>query len=603
MGRTFLARFKISQAIRMFGVPTPAAFIVASPSWRVRLALASFLYVLSTAKLSAQSVSTAHDLPLGRNTAVDSILRNNPVDVSPDAPHTDVLPSLNARGRGDDFAQADDETRIYVNHLAVTGLPEGLASRASSLLKRFEDRFLTMSDLRGAAAIITEMLHESGESISFAYVPRQDVVDDVVSLAIMRGRLESVRLTVNDSLLRNTTLQSFLDRGLADDGDVNFMREQLARIADLPGVGSVSPTLEPGRQVGGASLAVSATPESRIENTVFFNNSGPQSVGRNQLGYQMTLNSPLGVGDRLQAIGFVSPDFLQTNRDSVGGYRTVGRISYDAPVGHRGARLGAAVQRVAYKVGGRNRDIDGNVMAYSLYFSHPIMRGVSSSADFQLNADIFRRTDANPFLSTGRNLNTLTAQFSGRRLSRLFGQPNIVRYEFTLTGGRLNTDDNFVRSRIGRDFIKSTQRIQYLQRVVPTVMVGVSANAQQTSRNLDGQEQMSLGGPGAVRAYDNTIPGADQGYAMSAHVQWAPSVLRGGYLQVFYDHAHASFIKSPRFAHADNDVQLSGYGLAVGYALPSRFSVAVNHARRIGQPAQLRLQPKAMTWVSMAMQF
>ncbi|WP_141712907.1 ShlB/FhaC/HecB family hemolysin secretion/activation protein [Burkholderia ubonensis] len=570
-------------------------FVMFAPSFRS--------VTLGALSCAALQPFVAHANPLrapagdahGQLPSTGSILRNHPLPSLQGNPHHADVPLIE-RQPSDDTPEANDATRLHVARIVVDGVPERVREAVNAVVAPYRERAMTFAQLRDVAIDVTRVLLDHGESLSYAYLPEQDIVDDVVHIAVMQGKLESATLRQNRSLVRDSVIERYLDAGLDRDGDVRRMQDQLGRLGDLPGVGTISPELAPGRLPGGTAMTIDAEAGERLTGAFVADNAGQRTTGRNRIGAQLGINSPLGLGDRLQGIAFFSPDFLQRGHDSDGGNTIVGRLSYDVPVGWRGMRLGAALTRVDYTVGGeqyRDSGTGGHATLFSVYGTIPLLRTPRYTLDVETTAEFKRLSDRTLDVDNPRSARALTVQLSGSRYGAWSVNQNIVSYRASITGGSLANEDDWNGAATRGDYFKTTQQIDYHQRLSGRTRLHLSFNAQQTTRNLDGSEKMSLGGPYAVRAYDNDMFSADSGYIASATVHAGVPAVPGLGVSIFYDHAHATVQK---FSRRRLTLTLAGAGAGIEYAIGKHATVSLSYAMRTtGGPGN---PPKAMTWVS-----
>lgn len=461
---------------------------------------------------------------------------------------------------------------------------------------------MTLTDVRNVAILVTNVLLDNGESISYAYVPQQQIVDGVVRLNILRGHVEAIQLRRNGSLVSDRAVQRYLAPGLSPEGDLQTAQDQLTRLSELPGMGDITPMLSPGQTSGGTVLTVDTAAGERLNGAFVVDNAGSRVSGRNRIGAQVNVNSPLGLGDRFQAVLYGAPDFLQFNHDSDGGKTLISRVSYDIPVGTQGARAGMAVSRVNYTLGGLYSDLgDGNATVYSLYGSIPLVRAQSDNVDLGANIDYKRLTDTLFDEPNPRSASVISTQLSGSRQSRLAGLPYILQYQFGVTGGDLHNEDAWNGAQTRGTYVKATQYAKYTQVLYRGLYADLSIQAQQSSRNLDGSEKMTLGGPSAVRAYSNDTVSADGGHLASVQLNAVVPYVAGLTAQVFYDRARATVQKF--VSRGANAVTMGGYGFGLNYSLAKRVELNLTHARRMGNHPLLGAQHRAMTWFSTVVRF
>ncbi|MCO5397284.1 ShlB/FhaC/HecB family hemolysin secretion/activation protein [Ralstonia soli] len=556
--------------------------------------------VLSCAPAGAQGVPSQS---VGTPSS-GSLLQSNPILNAPIDRHVGDAPAIESAQPPATASAAADADRMHVARIEVDNVPERLKPRIDALVAPYRDREMSLTDVRDVAVQITGVLLDNGESISYAYVPQEqpDLADGVVHLRVLRGHVEAMRIKANRSLVRDRVLQRYLARGVSQTGDVQTAQDQLTRLSELPGVGTLTPVLSPGQTAGGTVLSVEADAGPRVEGAFVLDNAGSRVSGRNRVGAQINVNSPLGLGDRLQAVLYGAPDFLQFNHDSDGGRTLIGRVSYDRPVGVQGARAGVALSRVDYTLGGLYRDLgEGDATVFSLYGSYPLVRGRSSNLDVSANLDAKRMSDSLFDLPNQRSAHVLNLQLSGDRQGQLAGQPNVLQYQIGTSAGRLRNTDDWNGAQTRGAYYKMTTFAKLSQGLQRGTYLDLSINTQQASRNLDGSEKMVLGGPGAVRAYSNDTASADSGYVTSATLNVAVPVVKGLTVQAFYDRAQAAVQKFVR--NGANRVTLDGYGAGVSYTAGKRATLNLSHAIRGKNDPLLGDQPRAMTWASAVIRF
>lgn len=559
---------------------------------------------MGTQKAGAQGLPPAQGLP-----SSGSILQSNPIISAPTDPRTEgAAPKIDGTRPAATSGGADtaDEERVHVARIVVDGAPPELETAIKAIVVPYQDRQMSLNDLRAVAVQVTQVLLDNGESLSYAYVPQQDIVDDVVRLAILRGHVESITLGHNNSLVRDSVVNRFLKRGLTQSGELKVAQGQLDILSDLPGIGGITPVLAAGDTPGGTKLTVNVDPTRRFEGAMVFDNAGSTSTGRNRVGAQATVNSPLGIGDRLQVVAYGAPDFLQGNHDSDGGFTVIGRASYDLPVNARGARAGFSFTRVNYNYGGGLRYGDGTPIGvglatvYSLYGSSPLLRTESSTLDINANLDYKRMSDWLVDLTNNRSAPVLGLQLNGTKRGSVFGLPNAIQYSAGASFGHLSRDAVLGDPLTEGNFVKTTQSARLTQGLVRGVYLDVTFDAQQSSRNLDGSEKMVLGGPGAVRAYSNDAASADSGYVATTTLNVAVPKVNGVTLQAFYDRAQGA---TSKFGGSKQNINISGAGVGVNVDVGKHVSANLSYAMRIGNDRALGSQHKSMVWASSVVRF
>ncbi|QHM70414.1 ShlB/FhaC/HecB family hemolysin secretion/activation protein [Mixta intestinalis] len=532
------------------------------------------------------------------------LLQNNPLLKAPSPPQTkstgDPLATLTKKRHSD---VGTDGPKIKVRQLKVIDAPGPAQKDIKKFIDKFANTEMSLADLKNVAIKITSILQFHGEYLSYAYIPRQKIINDTVTIAILNGYIEAVDLADNASLVHNFVLNRFIARlNGPEKGSLAEVNETLLLIGDLPGISALSPTLMPGNNPGGSRLTLDLQAAKRFESYLLFDNMGSVTSGRNRAGIQLTINSPAGLGDRLQALAFIAPDRLQINNKSKHGKTAIARVSYDLPVNTRGGRAGVALSRVSYRLGGPLLSGlgDGFADVLSFYGSQPIIRSDKSNLTLGLSADIKRMDDTFWDEKNARRAAVIGMQLTGSRQSELFGRPNVLQYDLSYGAGRLNNDDAWNGLHTRGTFFKSGQQIKFIQNVLPGIAINFSLTGQQASKNLDGAEKISLGGPYAVRAYSNSTASADSAWITSTGLQFALPWVKGLSTRLFYDYATG---KINKFSRQQQTVTLAGHGIGADYQLNDRLFISASYAWRDGHDALLPAQNKAMGWITAGVHF
>jgi hemolysin activation/secretion protein len=134
----------------------------------------------------------------------------------------------------------------------------------------------------------------------------------------------------------------------------------------------------------------------------------------------------------------------------------------------------------------------------------------------------------------------------------------------------------------GGQFIKFTVSVSRLQRISATTALFGSFSYQGADSNLDSSEQLFVGGPYSVRAYDNGVISGSQGDSLSLELRqdlWSNSRNRWQGT-VFVDNAHVQ-IETNSYTAGANNAALSGFGMglnwvnAQGWSLTSALSAPI----------------------------
>ncbi|WP_075182650.1 ShlB/FhaC/HecB family hemolysin secretion/activation protein [Pantoea sp. 1.19] len=495
-----------------------------------------------------------------------------------------------------------DLPALWVRTIRVLHVPEAAKSAVSACVAPFAGRRMSLSALQHLAVTLTAVLQQQGERLSYAYLPDQRVVDNTVVFDIIHGHIERARVARNASLLSDRTLRGYLGAGDADGRAIGDWEAMMTRLADLPGVGEVSSYLTPGDRPGGSVLNLKLAAAPRVEGALVMDNLGSLASGRNRLGGQLTINSPAGWGDRLQALAWLAPDFLQIDHRSDRGNTLIGRLAWDLPVTANGSRLGMAASRVSYRLGGPvlHGLGDGFADILSLYASSPLRSGERARLTLGGNLDIKRMMDRFWGMENRRRAPVAGLQLAGDFQGALLGRPWRIQLQLAPAIGRLSNRDEWNGAATRGRFLKLMETLNLLQALTPGINLALSVSGQQASKNLDGAEKLSLGGAYAVRAYGNSAASADSGIIVSPSISAPIPLLANARVELFYDYGRG---KLQKFAPQKQTVIMKGYGIGVSWQFHPRAFINASYAWRQGSDPRLGPQNKASGWVTAGLQF
>ena len=252
--------------------------------------------------------------------------------------------------------------RIRVDALRVTGASLFTEAELVAATGFTPGRDLTLPELRNAAARITRFYNNRGYVLAQAYLPAQDVVGGIVTIAVVEGRYGAITLRnqagAPDALAGR--LLSGLNRG--DPVAIAPLERRLLLLSDIPGV-VVHSTLSPGADVGTSDLTVDLTRGPRISGSLEADNAGNRYTGGYRFGGSVNLHNPTGLGDLISLRLLASTEGL-----------AYGRAAWQAPLGD--ATVGVAYTHMRYELGREFSALDagGTADIFSAFASYPLIR-------------------------------------------------------------------------------------------------------------------------------------------------------------------------------------------------------------------------------------
>lgn len=511
-----------------------------------------------------------------------SILRQNQ-PVTPTAP-APASPGLSIEQPG---AGALPPSRPFlVSHIEITGNTRIGTAKLHALIAEAEGRRLTLPQLGALARRLTDYYQAHGYPLARAIIPAQTIHAGVIRFEIIEARYGKVSLD-NHSLVSDRLLGATL-AGLQSGAVVagSQLDRALLLLSDIPGV-NVDALLKPGTEVGTSDLQVATTSPSPVNGDVTADNAGDRYSGRARVGGTLNWLDPLHQGDLLSVSGL-------TTGDSGMNY---GRLDYAATLDGEGTQLGTGYSMLDYRLSGTLSPLDahGDAQDATLWTKQPFVRSQDMNlyGQFQydylhLNDEIGRNDTATP-----RHLNTLTTSLSGTLRDGL-GTGGLDTWTASWTYGRVSFENAAAESAdaAGADaqgaFSRWNVSFGRLQSLGARDAVYLGASGQWANRNLGPSQQMVVGGPGSVRAYDVDAVSGDAGYQFTAELRHSFLTSWHGRWQAlaFVDDAHLR-VDEKVFAPGPNTANLTGAGAGLSWAGPAQVQASLTVAAPIGGRPEL----------------
>ena len=341
--------------------------------------------------------------------------------------------------------------RITVRRFDLTGNTVFSAAELAAVTAPYLNRTLTAEELQEVRQQLTRYYVERGYLNSGAVIPDQPVVNGVVHLRIIEGRLSRIDVSGNTRLRADY----FQDRLYPEAGallNVPQLQDRLQLLQQNPLIEQLEAELEPGIQPGESVLQLAVRESSPYEIGLAVANNNPPSVGQTRA-YLYGLDRNLsGVGDRL---GLSYGHSLESKTADW-------RISYARPLNAQETTLQVwAEQNETSVIEDRfdTLDISNTLQTYGLSLTHPVYRNPQQSLVLGINVE--RRQsesylDDSPFpLAPGGNDSSqatiavvrLTQEWLDRRLDQVIAARSTFSFGIDALGAtrhELEPDGRFI---------------------------------------------------------------------------------------------------------------------------------------------------------------
>lgn len=467
---------------------------------------------------------------------------------------------------------------VSVSAFRFTGNTRLGEAQLRTLLQAYLNRPLQFSELQQAAAAVSAAYRDAGW-IARAYLPKQEIDGGVVSIQIVEARFGGVQ-TAGEGRIAPGQARRIVESAQPVGSLLNAdaLDRAILLVDDLPGVGATG-NLQAGERDTETALVLRLTPEPLLSGDVFIDNTGSRSTGAARIGANLSLNSPLLLGDQ----GVAN---LQHSEGS-----DYLRAAYSLPLGDAGWRAGINASALRYRLVAADfaaLHARGSADSAGLEASYPLLRSRLSNLFLQINGDSKRYDNqANGAVSSHYKLDSLSVGLSGNRFDD-FGGGGATSANLALVRGKVDLDGSpnqradAASTRSGGSFSKLRYGLARQQALSETFSLAASLAGQYASKNLDSSEKFYLGGLYGVRAYPASEAGGSNGQLLNLEVR--ARLPLGVGLTGFYDWGHVTVNRDNNFAGAAlvNGYALKGYGAALGWTAPFKLNLKAVWARRIG---------------------
>ena len=458
---------------------------------------------------------------------------------------------------------AVDEVKMTVTSFEISGntviANEDLQDRLTEDL----GKRLGLSDLRNAAARLTALYRERGYPVARAYLPAQDIRGGKVSIVILEGNIGKIQLRNASSLSDERALAFFKDAAAGAVIRSDQVDRGLLLLNDVPGVGAVRATLQPGEAVGSSDMVLELDPGPRYAGNLALDNHGNRYTGNARMSGSIILNNLSGIGDQLTGSALLSNHQL--------GY---GRVAYSLPIGSDGMRAALAYSSTRYQLAREFAALDahGRANSMSVSLAYPFIRRQRGTLSGSLSLESKRLTDR---IGATETVNQKRAKVFNIGLAGNFqdalGGGAASSLELSGSFGRLDIESpsalaiDELTARTNGAYRKLYFAGNRLQRLTEQDQLWLAFSGQWAQKNLDSSEKFLLGGAGGVRAYPQGEGIGDDGYLATVELRHNFSDALQG--TVFYDAGSVKINHAAYDLNASNRRTLAGGGLGFNAVL------------------------------------
>lgn len=437
-----------------------------------------------------------------------------------------VIPTLRSEPLKEPMVEEDGK-EIEVKHFKLTGALHVSSETLMALLKPYEGKSHSFAQLQKITSLMTQIYREEGYFVARAYIPKQEMNEGILEIAIIEGNYGVFKLS-NSSLVCDAHVQAMLGTTKEDNVvSAHTLERAMLLINDTPGVKVTAADVMPGSRVGTSDFAITTEATNPYSAYIVGDNYGSQYTGRYRVNLGLSANSPLGYGDKLGLNGVVSTTTDLKN----------GKVYYNAPLMNNGLRGELSASRTTYSLADAYKSLDalGNATTLEASLIYPLIKTRYESLAISLGyahknmKDEVRSTDT----ITKKESDAATLTLAYMNSSLLFGYNSTTTATIILTQGNLSFNDttSLAIDQAGAQtdgaYTKVNATLEKSIQFNPEYALTTSVRLQKAlnDKNLDGSEDFSLGGAYGVRAFPDGEHSAENGYLIGAELFYTlPSV-------------------------------------------------------------------------------
>ena len=457
--------------------------------------------------------------------------------------------------------------------LAVENEQARLDYLAHQITDKEAGKELSFKQLVKLAEAVTLKMRAEGYITALAYLPQQQMQDDVIKMNIMLGTYDDV-LVMNESAIANSRMGAYtskLTKGrLIRNDEIN---RSLLTVNDMPGTTGKA-SLAPGDNVGTAKMIYEATILEKQGAAAYVDNWGNKSTGRYRYGLNYYYNNLAKAGDVLQA------NLIMSNHKDMKN----GLVQYESAYGQRGEKWRASYSKMDYDFKSRGNNYEGQTTTYELGTTVPMERDLLKSNFWDL---AFRhRVIRDDMLFGGfyplkskKHTDVIEGTIKGYTRSN----HDALNYYLTNSFGWLTPNTDYARLQMeagkkNHTFGKTSASLYYMYKFRPRLTGHFSVNGQYSwGKNLDSSEQFYIGGPNAVRAFTSGEANGDAGVLGTAELRY-DTKCKGLQLTAFYDIGYARYDAHRASLNGDNYCTLAGAGIGLMYTKSRNYYIKLDWA-------------------------
>lgn len=439
----------------------------------------------------------------------------------------------------------DEGQKLLVNGFKFEGNDSIDSSILSEIVKPYEKKELTFSQLKHAVTLVTKYYRDQGYFVARAYIPKKQTLENnVITVIVLEAKYGTFNLN-NQSRVKNFIIQGYLDntqiKGKSKTASVNkySIERTLLLVNDLPGVEIINADVKPGKEPLTSDFDIVASEDKLYDSYIITDNYGGKYTGENRLMLGTAINSPFLLGDKLAI------NLMATEKADI----LSGRVSYDFPILYSGLSGTVGYSQTEYELSDSYSYLDATGTSKSIYakLSYPLIR--SRLENLYISTQV-EKVDLEDKIGSiddkdSKDLNKINLRLNYDKASIWFGLESYLNSSLMFTYGNLDIDDPDKKktdengANTQGDYSKVNSELSNVLFLTKRLSLNTSISYQHTlkDKNLNGSEDLSIGGVYGVKLYPDGELSAENGYVANIELKYQlPYIYNiSNQIGVFYD--------------------------------------------------------------------
>ncbi len=402
---------------------------------------------------------------------------------------------------------------IAIKKVEIIGSTILSKSELETISKTLEGKQVTTEQIQAAAQAITQIYADRGYITSQAVVDPQKIVDGIVTIQVIEGRVEKIEIQ-GLNITNPDYVRSRIELGTSTPLNANKLEDQLRLLRADPIFSNVEASLKSGNQPDSSIVVVKVEEAKQFGGFASIDNFSPPAVGSERYGGGLFFRNLSGNGDTLSA------SYYGTTTGGSNQYD----LSYSIPLNPMNGTLSLRYSPSNYRITQAPFDvlnIRGNSNLFDLNFRQPLVRtsveefAISLGYSYQKGQTFTFNDLATPFgigPETDGTTRTSVIKFGqDYTLRDSFGAWSL-RSQFNLGTGLFGSTNVTTPSGSFLSWLGQVQRVQALG--TDSLLIG-SFDLQLSADPLLASQQFTIGGGQSLRGFRQNARTGDNGIRFS----------------------------------------------------------------------------------------